>query len=114
MPIKFDLSKYKKNIFIETGTYMGEGVDYALVQGFEKVYSIELDKERYLECKEKFKENSNVFIYEGDSSVVLKEILKSIDESCVIFLDAHYCADGSSISEKMVPVKRRIGSYKKS
>ena len=34
MPLKFDLSKYNNNnIFIETGTYIGHGVNSAINAG---------------------------------------------------------------------------------
>ena len=54
MPIQFDLSEYKSPIFIETGTYNGDGVVKALEYGFEQIYSIEIDKDRYEYCKKKF------------------------------------------------------------
>ena len=31
MPLRFKLSDYKNNIFIETGTYQGDGVKQALL-----------------------------------------------------------------------------------
>ena len=47
MPINFDLTKYtNNNIFIETGTYDGKGIEQALESGFKQVYSIEIDEQR--------------------------------------------------------------------
>ena len=56
MPIKFDLQQFyaKDRIFIETGTYIGDGVKTALRSGFEYIYSIELDTDRYNKCKQMF------------------------------------------------------------
>ena len=56
MPIQFDLSRFNNNrIFIETGTYLGDGVAHALKCGFKVVVSIELDKKRYEAAKKRFK-----------------------------------------------------------
>ena len=42
LKVKFNL-KY----FIETGTLFGEGTDHAIAQGFDDVYSIEIDDDLY-------------------------------------------------------------------
>ena len=43
MPIKFDLKEFNNNnIFLETGTYIGEGVKKGLDSGFKNIISIEL------------------------------------------------------------------------
>ena len=53
--------------FVETGTYMGDAVNYAVGLGFEQIFSCELSEERYNHCLEKFKDNdldilfSNIF-----------------------------------------------------
>ena len=43
MPINFNLKKYKNSVFLETGTYQGDGIKKALEAGFEKIYSIEIN-----------------------------------------------------------------------
>ena len=43
--------------FVETGTYMGDAVNYAVGLGFEQIFSCELSEERYNHCLEKFKDN---------------------------------------------------------
>ena len=109
MPIKFDLSKHRHNkIFIETGTFAGYGVKKALEAGFEKIYSIEIDLKKYKNCVKIFKNYSNVFLYHGDSSIVLKEILDNIDEPCTFWLDAHYCADGATRGKLFTPIKEEL------
>ena len=112
MPIQFDLSEYKNPIFIETGTYNGDGVVKALESGFEQIYSIELDEERYQYCKEKFFDNDNVEILLGDSGKVLPELLKKIDKKVTFWLDAHYCGDGATLGEKWCPLKEELNGIK--
>ena len=42
------LSKYKNDIFVETGTLWGEAIDIALELGFKKIYSTVTDFAKFL------------------------------------------------------------------
>ena len=84
----FKLLKQNQKIYIETGTWRGNGIKWA-IENFEKVHSIELWKEYYDNCVELFKNEEKVKIHFGDSKDKLPEILSDIDEQCFIFLDAH-------------------------
>lgn len=90
------LKKHKKdiNIFIETGTYMGDGVEQALLCDFNIIYSIEFYEIRFKRCMEKFRNNSNVYLIQGDSGVVLSKLLENINERCLFWLDAHFDVHG--------------------
>ena len=81
-------------IIVETGTYLGHGIKSYLERNyFNKIYSIELSNKYYLLNKELFKEQSNVELIEGDSSVVIKDLVeKSLleDEPILFYLDAHF------------------------
>ena len=63
-------------VFIETGTYIGDGVKKALACGFSTIYSIEIDKNRFLECSKMFENNNNITIIYGDSAIELPKLLK--------------------------------------
>ena len=83
-------SKYRKysDILIETGTYLGDGVQCAFDAGYKKVYSCDINFECVSNAKEKFKDKD--FIVElKPSEIALKEFLDGIDKPCVIFLDGH-------------------------
>jgi hypothetical protein len=112
MPILFELKKYWNPIFIETGTYMGCGVKKALEAEFEEIYSIEIDPKRYEACKKMFKDNSNVHIIFGDSSVELPKLLQTIDKKVTFWIDAHYCGDGSYLGHKWSPIKEELETIK--
>jgi hypothetical protein len=90
----FDLKNIAqaKNIttFIETGTLYGDGVDYALECGFEKIISIEINETLYQQAKNKYATNPRVQILLGNSPDVLKEILPTIKEPVLFWLDAHF------------------------
>jgi len=75
--------------FVETGTYKGYGIDAAKDVGFERYYSAEYLKSLYEECLEKFKDDDNIFLYNGSSEKCLEQILKDIDKKSLFWLDAH-------------------------
>lgn len=76
MPINFDLTKYRNPVFVETGTHIGNGVRKALKCGFNEIYSIEIDHDRFLKCTKMFENNDNVTIIYGDSAIELPKLLK--------------------------------------
>jgi len=89
MPIEKEiLAKYMNPIFIETGTGKGKTTQKALELGFKKIYTIEIDPGLYMEALNKFNEDI-VRVMFGDSTNLLPEILKEVNEQCTIWLDAH-------------------------
>lgn len=103
MPTHFDgrlFSKYKNqySTFIETGTYVGDGVQAALNAGFKKVISIELAPVHYNICKNRFVFNTNVDILFGDSRLLLPDILKTYNTDILFWLDAH-CSGGETTGD---------------
>lgn len=82
-------SKYKSDIFVETGTHMGYSVARALAIGYKRIYSMEIDVERYHYCLDKFTKDENVFLFYGDSLTQLPNILACINTKCTFWLDAH-------------------------
>jgi hypothetical protein len=93
-------SKYKDNttVFIETGTWCGHGVINAISSHFDEIHSIELDESLYKTNKEQFKNNSNVNIYCGDSSIILYDVIKNINKRMFFWLDGHYSGHGTAQS----------------
>jgi|TARA_B100000035_G_scaffold305032_1_gene305406 5S rRNA maturation endonuclease (ribonuclease M5) len=78
----------QSKIFIETGTFSGEGIQCALDAGFEKIYSCDINSEYVERAKEKYKDY-DVTVENLESQDFLEKILPTIDERVVIFLDAH-------------------------
>jgi len=81
--------KFGLKILIETGTYYGEMVS-AMRKHFERIYSIEFDSELARRAVRNFERFPNIQILEGDSRQVLPELLKSIREPALFWLDAGY------------------------
>lgn len=96
-------AKYRNDctLFVETGTYMGDGVQGALNARFDHVVSIELAKCQYDECVERFKNNDKVKLYLGDSRKILTSVLdENIKNHKNIFfwIDAH-CSGGNTAGQ---------------
>lgn len=81
--------RYGLNTLVETGTYYGEMV--AAVGGdFDRIFSIEYDASLAQRAVRRFERNPRIRILEGDSRLVLPELLKSICEPVLFWLDAGY------------------------
>ncbi len=80
---RLEIKKYatdnKIRTFVETGTYLGETVDY-FKNYFYKVISIELDQKLYTSAKEKFAGYKQIEILQGDSGEVLKKLVSTLSE----------------------------------
>jgi hypothetical protein len=81
--------KYLNRIFVETGSNYGDGIQQALDEGFQEVYSCDIDDSRYQYCTGRFKDNYNVFLILNDTIVFLQGLLTTIDEPVTFWLDAH-------------------------
>jgi hypothetical protein len=105
-------SKYKNKIFLETGSYLGEGIQQALNAGFEKVVSIELSDKYFSICQNRFSDNSNVTIVKGDSFKVLPDIIKDINEPITFWLDGHHSCGDTALGEHWAPLMQELDVIK--
>ena len=99
------LSKYKNDIFVETGTLWGEAIDIALELGFKKIYSMEIDPEKVKSNRDKFKKEIKegiVEIVEGDTFKIFKDVIAKVDAPATFWLDAHW--DGDVLGEYKCPL----------
>jgi len=83
------LQEFGGDIFIETGTYLGDGCQAALDNGFKEVHSIEMANEYYLHSKERFKSEPRVHLYHGNTKTSFQNVIKNINKQAVFWLDAH-------------------------
>jgi len=84
------IKEYKAPNFFETGTFRGDGVDYALKFPFFQITSVEIIPEIANEAKERFSNNDNVKIITADSVSALRDELPAIKTNCIFWLDAHF------------------------
>jgi hypothetical protein len=113
--VKTDVfEKYLNRVFVETGSYLGDGIRKALEAGFESIYSIELSEKYYNHCKIRFCDFDNIMLINGDSSDKLRDIEICNYESVTFWLDGHYSGDDTAIGESNTPLLKElaiIGSF---
>jgi len=82
--------RYPNPVFIETGSYMGDGIQAAQEADFETIYSIELSESLYQYCRALYGYCPGVHLVNGDSAIELGNILKEIHVPVTFWLDGHY------------------------
>ena len=91
----------KTRQYIETGTYVGDGIQRVLGQ-YERIHSIELAEKYAFETATKFIDRPEVTVYHGNSKEVLPLLLDTIQEPVTIFLDGHYSGGETAIGDEVV------------
>lgn len=77
------------DVFIETGTYQGGAVDYALSRGIKEVHTVEFNMDFYESLVKKYDGDKRVNLYHGSSSEVMPQIMSVVNKRALIWLDAH-------------------------
>jgi hypothetical protein len=99
--------KFSTQILIESGTYLGDMV-FAMKDIFSQIYSIEIDSDLYMRAKERFANVQNIHIIKGDSSKVLPDILTSIRQLCLFWLDGHYSGGITAKGDLDTPILEEL------
>lgn len=99
--------RYQINIFLETGTFIGEMVK-AVSDHFEKIISIELSKELSERATKKFAGARHVQIINGDSAKILDHVLPYVTGKKLFWLDAHYSGGFSAKGTTLTPIQHEL------
>ena len=104
----FDYARINNiDILIETGTFRGDTVQSALPL-FNKIYSIELNKTLADSARARFMKEPKVQILQGDSAIVLREVLNDLNRPAVFWLDGHYSGGVTAKGEKDTPILEEL------
>lgn len=104
---------FKKRIFVETGTFGGDGIQKALDAGFEEIHSIDIDPVFIRNTRQRFNQQRNIHLYVKDSSYQLWDVIKAIKEPVVFWLDAHIgFPDPNAIDVKNTPLMQELDQIK--
>ena len=105
--VKDYAKRYGIDVFVETGTYLGDMV-YALQESFSAIYSIELSPALYEKAGIKLSNYKHISLFQGDSSVVLPNILDLIKAPCIFWFDAHYSEGVTAKGKKETPILEEL------
>jgi hypothetical protein len=107
--IKTFIKAFNYNYFIETGTYLGAMISTVLGD-FKKIYTIELSPELHKRADRLFKNYKHVHCLQGDSSVVLKQLVPQLDQGSIFWLDGHYSGGITALGDKVCPIYEELES----
>lgn len=107
-----NFKKYKTDLFIETGSYLGDGIQQALEADYEKIISIELSDRYFKESTERFISEPKVTVVQGDSYKVLPVILNEINTKATFWLDGHHSCGDTALGDYWAPLMKELNAIK--
>lgn len=110
-------------IFIETGSFRGDGIDLAMQAGYERILSMDIDGANIATCQERFEfipdddkpaKNGHISLVCADSATGLLKLMKYVNEPAMIWLDAHsQLFDDEPPSDNPFPLLKELEQLKK-
>lgn len=116
---RFDLKeyciKYGLKVFIETGAGPAWSLSHAAHSNlFEKLLSVELDTATFQTYKQTYDSLPNTEVYNSTSQEFIEEVLPTITQPALFFLDAHFPGsewgiyDGEPNADIRIPLEKEI------
>jgi hypothetical protein len=105
--IKEYAHKFSPEIFIETGTYLGDMVE-AVRDTFRRIISIEIDPWLAERARKRFSRYPHISILQGDSGQLLPNLLTKVTEPCLFWLDAHYSGGITTKGDMETPIVQEL------
>ena len=100
-------------IFIETGTYLGQ-TTAAMCTLFKRVVSIELSDVLYEKACKKFADAPGVQLLHGDSATMLDIALDATNgDPAIIWLDAHWSGGATARADENTPIMSELESIRR-
>ena len=101
--------RYNATQFVETGTFLGD-TSFFMKDYFDKVDTIELDTKLADKAVKRFENIENVKVWQGDSGIVILEILKTINKNSVVFfyLDGHFSGGITAKANLNTPISKEL------
>lgn len=84
-----DHKRIFNEVFIETGTYKGDSLNFASSLPFKKLISCDVSKIHFENAKKRFKNNKKIHLYHESSHTLLKKIIDP-KKSTTFWLDGHW------------------------
>lgn len=90
------------DIFVETGTGAGGGIWEAFNAGFAQIISIDL----LIRDNLPIPSEKEIHLLQGDSAVILSDVVKGIYAPATFFLDAHTRGEASPLLSELYAIER--------
>lgn len=97
----------QSRVLVETGTYFGDML-IANHRHFDRLVSIELGEELWKNASQRVAGFAHVTVVHGDSAARLREIVATLAEPTVFWLDAHYSDGVTARGESETPILEEI------
>jgi len=94
-------------VLIETGTFYGNAI-FTLRREFREIHSIELARELYEQNVRELGHLPHIHLHFGDSAVVLPQLLATLKEPALFWLDGHFCAGPSARADTDTPISAEL------
>jgi SAM-dependent methyltransferase len=94
-------------VLVETGTYQGDMVA-ATLDAFDAIHTIELDASLHAAAARRFASAPHVRCLQGDSGRVLPQILSSLGEPALFWLDGHWSGGMTARGDLDTPVLEEL------
>ena len=88
MDPKVGFERFSNYYFVGTGTYNGLGISLAQRAGFAEIHVIDNEEKFILNTRAMFQHSSNVYVWHGDTGMMLYCIIKNIDKPITFWLDS--------------------------
>lgn len=96
--------RYQLKNFVETGTFLGDTTNF-FKEKFDCLYTIELSVELALRAENKFKDDKNISVIQGDSGEILSTIVPTLKGETLFWLDGHYSSEFFHEGEYIITAK---------
>ena len=109
--------RFRRPMFVETGTLVGNGLWCALEAGFERCYSIEIQPHQYEAACVRFEpyiQQGRVELVLGDSAAMLPAVVGRIDQPALFWLDAHLSHNYGARLAKACPALEELDAIDQS
>lgn len=104
----FCIENLQFQTFIESGTYLGDTV-FAMKPYFRDLHTMEISSMYYEKAIQRFKHQSSIHCYQGDSAEILEKILPSLSSKPLLFwLDAHWSMGNTEFKDVHVPLLKEL------
>ena len=109
--------RFRRPIFVETGTLVGNGLWCALQAGCDLSHSIEIHEHQYRAACERFQQEiqqGRVRLHHGDSGEILPSIIAEIHSPTLFWLDAHMSQNYGPKLAKSCPALEELDAIDRS